>query len=590
VITKHQTAYKNYVASIAHFIAATILNKRVALSVPFVVVSYSGDLLPLSRPEVVCQFAGAIVAADLDKMKSIGYNETKVKGKNVLVFTNVSQEEMSFLNSLRGLQADCPSLMNAVNMTGQRIFSFTLRLISALLSTHYYPAFIDPAHAALVKDHKMIEDRKKRAGAGTGGPAEKRPRRDPGPTTSTQEEGVDEDIPEIRDEEEEEPETLASDKVYMATPSHTSLRSWGSIDNLPSSHYGVFAPYLNDLSSEDHKTVPSFIQRHLLPIIGNNVDQVRKVLESIRGAWGNLGKTPAGKELTHLVKCIDLALNAQAQAYPIFDGGNYEGTAILGAMFEIIINEDRLVPEAPDVLKTRILSAGSHTVAMKGIATIVKQVYKDDGFMPEESEMDGDVEITPIFSMMSLRNFCSKISLSENERDEIKKLAAQLKFSPRSLSFSKADICRAVNMLCSPGDIDDDLPISHTALFSDDRIFVIWSAFGAIAPTCFFEASPRYDLSKPKERPAKIMWSQTVLHTAVHHLKTLKSSKMLTVPQNTRRQSTYSTHVWERDDCREILTSLVHYVGGVTSEPAAVENAAAGGSVIEGPSVDLFTV
>jgi len=505
---------------------------------------YVGDLMPIDLPPLAVRYARAIPSATLDMLKSIGYQDLRYRGKDLLLFEKYTWDQFVAIRNTKPVEyCDIPD--RAINLGAVGPFRLVLRLLSCLLRTHHYPAFRTPTHVMTspqLSGKEVVKRKRTAAGPSSERVAEKRPRVNlPGvPEEGSEPEAMEED-------EDEEYEQVETEVIGAAFPPPPDTRGWGSIKDIPAQFDGVFCAFLPDLVMSDKHTVPMIIEKFLLPALGSSPDGIKKNLQSIRQAWGNVGPTDAGAVLAHLAKCLYIALNAQASCFPIFSDNVYEGTVILGAGITWVVEDQVTLPVTHELICSRILAFNGHRKSIEGIAALAGLETIGNNLVIAEKEVE-------ISSMMQLKMVLSAMAITEEHRDQIKKLAAGLRLE-RSWGFHADAITRGFSLLASDDALPDDLPIHPSTLFETDRVALVWSCFGAMAPTPKFQSAPSYDLRKVN-RPLHIMFEQCVLNRAIADIKDMIRNKTITVPAQTRRSGNYKVMTFRGHDARTIFSGI----------------------------------
>ena len=128
--------------------------------------------------------------------------------------------------------------------------------------------------------------------------------------------------------------------------------------------------------------------------------------------------TGPGHEVTHICKCIEIALRSQCMVYPVITNGVYEGTAILGCGYTMYVNDIGYRPVAYDELLGSVTSGSQHSSSIEKIIRITS----------DEGNRD---DIAATTSMRQLALVLKEIPLDDTQRSGIVKAAHNLSYSSR---------------------------------------------------------------------------------------------------------------------------------------------------------------
>jgi hypothetical protein len=251
---------------------------------------------------------------------------------------------------------------------------------------------------------------------------------------------------------------------------------------------GLFFPYISELAAWDKKKVPSVISRYFQGCLGETVEDVEEMIEMVRREFGVLGHTEWGKEMTHAFTCMGLAIESQSKLWLVIDEGVYLGAVLEGTGFSLFCNREEFQPGSRDQLIDAVAKGGNNMSVLAKIGQYVR------------GEGDEVVNFTDVNRMWKLRRRLEQNRVRGDDKEEIIKLAKQLRFRD-DISWKPIvdDIVRSGEYLSDNYRLneyseDENLPITATALFSDDKEFVIWSCFGYVAPSFRIPGGTLFDL------------------------------------------------------------------------------------------------
>jgi len=443
-----------------------------------------------------------------------------------------------------GVIRTTPAATGTANLDSLASLTLVRRIFSSFFFTHVYPAFNDPGHLTVVEGHwDLLPGDGKRKAPETG------PSRS-GKRIHT-EEGAN------RDEEMEEdtagtsPSTPPPDKILYAVPSPEIRQAWGDVDNLPNS-WGIFVRYIAETQNDlKEKIVPRVIGQYFLGALGQNTQEVKMAHEKIKSDFGILCSTSAGKELAHIAMCIDLGLKAQSRIFPIISENEYIGCALMGCGFMIHAYNTGYTPVEPALLRRQIELAGSHRSALQSIADLVD----DDAGTNAPLVLNTK-------SMLDLKQLLESINTTQEDRDKIVALARKLRYGPRSWNVSPRNIVEALNLIADMTlGLPIDLPIHPSRLFEIDRVSLIWSVFGDLAPTCHFTGGPIVDLTTSKNLPKHIAFRLVPLKDAIIDMQKIITEKKFCTTSLNRRSGPFKDRLYQNVDAVAILSALIKACG-----------------------------
>jgi len=259
--------------------------------------------------------------------------------------------------------------------------------------------------------------------------------------------------------------SLNSAAVYSlnsARPSGYLQIGEGSKINKP----GLLMKFNPQLAVPDVNLIGDVIGKYFLKALGPDIYSQVENLSSIKNGLGSLRLTRVGDELSHLYKCIDIAIDCNAGLVPIMDGSRYEGSLISGGPGATLIHNGTTYPfQSPTSLKNDFLNFSEHAINLTAIARLLV------------SEKLSKMVIAST-SMYDLREACINAVLSQTDRDEIIRRAAHLDYGKDSLVISPANIKRCMFLISNISDLMDSDPIGRLSLFSTDPVTIALSCFG----------------------------------------------------------------------------------------------------------------
>lgn len=227
---------------------------------------------------------------------------------------------------------------------------------------------------------------------------------------------------------------------------------------------GILVRFVEDLAKPDTKTVPDFISRNLIKNLGDSPIEQMARMADLRSSWGLIATTASGHILTHMIRCIELAIQTHTAACPMFDSVlYYEGCVLVGSNFSLSINQRIFNPLSAENLKADLDAMMTHEKVLKLILAKLPTV------MGEENEL-------PTY-MSALRERTLKAAISEEDKDYVTEMAYQLRFPDKRWSINAGSISNFCKLLSGDDEIVSRTPLGPQALFSNDIVVCALSCF-----------------------------------------------------------------------------------------------------------------
>jgi len=497
------------------------------------------------------------------------FTEEQFKGKKILLFTNVNS---ATLDRIRPLNPDpiAPAPQNALNPAALPVLALVNKIFSGFLRTHYYPAFLNDEHMnGMAGDPIDVEYRQKKRVRQPRVPLKPR-----GTSSSTAAAREEDDDMQDGEDDVEEVEIPIGPGIKVALPSPRDITGWGGFDDLPDLP-GVFFAYETDLTSFDTETVPNIVQRYFLGCLGSDVTTISAAMTKLREKWGVICRSEAGNVFSHMAKVIGIGLEAQARIFPVFDGEIYIGSVLGGGGFRVVNHGIIVHTKSAEVVKLEVEKCGAGRSILKAIG-VVGEAIDDEDFQWSEGHV-------PITSMLGLRIAMRGWGLTEAQRDEIVKLSSRLTFPAVHWGMNPSTITRALDLIASSDDLPEDLPIHHTKLFSTDRLALVWSCFGLLAPSLNFRTGKTVRLDKGRV-DSNITFTQAALEQAIADMKLVFSRKFAIIPAQERRSGPYKDLKFTGVDAQRIWNAMQNAAGVELGDQQVVGGLGAAGD----GQVDVF--
>lgn len=339
-----QFAYGGYKSNIEAFVAATILKKKLLTNqAEYPLLDDYIPTVPLPLPQVICKLKSSLTSAQttkiLERWRNEGMSSIDI-GKGGPAFEIL---EPSWRVAFRGLKElanpQCARVDKRAQVEDLQLLKPIYQFIDGFLATNTYPyksvdyQFGDASRRQSLYLGRNLEVRSEdnayREGFGEG----KLRKVALGDITGGRrkiDSAEDQDItPHI------ESIQYIGNTVFVAKPSPLpSSTSWGAPANVPNVG-GLVFPYFAGMLQYDLPGTRDLIGRLIFRNLGNHEKTSREAYTALRSSLGSTMNTPQGLILGHVLKGIDLALDAQAQLYLLFDQKLYLGFCLLGEEFRV---------------------------------------------------------------------------------------------------------------------------------------------------------------------------------------------------------------------------------------------------------------
>lgn len=475
-----QIGYDDYIGSLPAFMLSMYLAKPVTLTkTGFTIKFPATHVIPLPTPPVILSFATPIQEV-LDNVRGrdgwdvVDYRSGRVSG------LLVKDYEWTDLADVMQYKSDrkCPTTDNDTNPSTLPFALMLNKIATSFITLQTYPAAHDQAHYENLSKFYGFEN-----------------------VEMEKSKPFDMDVDDgKKDDDEEEGRFIKIFGDKMKVPAYkkgfavqykgdwnkdTTDVAWATtLDEIPKNK-GLFVPYVSELANYDTKKVIEIVERRFLTALGEDAEEILDIFEKLKAEWGVLGRTEYGKQLSHLYTCIELAIEGQCICKPFIDVKVYKGCLILGTGFTLFRNGKAFRPVGHDSLRGAVIDAGSNSSILRKIAKAVRM---------EEEKVEKWVKA--VNSIGYLRASAQKWTLSAEERSEVLGMARQLSFNNNSLAINSSSF-EIVASYFRDQELDpNNLPIHYTMLFSPNRSHVIWSAFGAMAPSFRIQSGTKLNLTK----------------------------------------------------------------------------------------------
>lgn len=477
------------------------------VSLPFIVVEAKSSS---SKREV-----NAFVEAHQGVLETIGR-------RSVYIFRQVSLDVAQAIADSSLFRHDTDSIANAINIDEAKVLFNILRQLNALLHTTYT---LPSALALGDKGIRMV----------------------PRPLSS-QSEGASTSASKVVSMDTDD--LLTSDNGqeigFVSSPGLSRIDY--NPPTFPTS--GIVLPFDQSSECADLAGVPAFFMTFASGFFGPPTDVRSRELNRLRGAWTSISRTFCGYQVSHLVKCFELALLSDAVCTPIIRDNEYRGSVLLSS--QIIINDsyEQHFPVSREDLSNIVASLDKYTRAHNSINEIIRVACGRSSLSEEE--------ITNILLWKTTRQLstaCITLPFTAEEKDELVRLADDVQRSGDYHQNSPDYLIRAIALLKDESKpISSDAPMFPGALFFRSRTEEVLSMFGPMVPCVDVPGAPTMTLRPTSKPPQQNFVARPIrFHDAVANWDNWRKSGQLKNGPSTRSAALHDkafegrdrTRVWE---------------------------------------------
>lgn len=330
------------------------------------------------------------------------------------------------------------------------------------------------------------------------GPIRKKDERKAGwvaPNTEEVEDGV---YREIFDFDQVSLQMALRDAVLVAKPApfrpSINFGPPASVPNMP----GILFPYFEGLLRPDYTTIHHTVGQYFLGSFGDTKDIIEQNYRQWRRTHKTMTRTPAGMILIHVMKMVELALEAQARLFVIVDHGRYLGSCLLGARFSVIKTGEMYGVSEPDMLHNELSSLTSHDSALEELRLKLSTMELVDGEMSAVAEVPPEAISTARGLVEQMR-----MRMKPTEEDDIKDFKRLLSTLSFPQPFRPMGIDGILLALSYERDgvvpINEPLWLEFGLIYREDvTAYFILGMFGSSAPSFVNAAGVRFEIPSSK--------------------------------------------------------------------------------------------
>lgn len=573
--TIRQVAYSEYIAHLPGFMWSCVEQKKADLRQPGHPVKIAmTECIPIRNPNISVS-PSEKGAEKHSALLDLGGKMEKIRGTNTYQFPRPKNSTIRDVLKI-GIDKKCQAADEFINLAAFDSFKTTIKIISSFLLVQRYPAFIDHNHLSSHYDGfaAWAPENEKQSGEKRKKPVEELVDAGSSPKRSRRVADGDVEMAENTDTHVDAPNPRLGQHdgdavIRIKTIPGKAIQPWiTSPSDLPS-YGGIWSPFISQTQFYDTDFVPSVVDRFFLGCLGSSRDACLLGMEIFKADWGVLGKSEAGKELTHVMACIKLAIPAQARVVPIISEKVYLGCAIMGYGFSLMVGGKSYKP----VTRVELLRQIDDTVTHKKVLGKILAMLGLQGSVEERGSQVYGLCVDPEFSMMRLHNLCISQAVAETVKLQISELARALDFRQVTWATNASSLSKALDLISNIGEpLPDDLPLHHSVLFKTDRLSLVWSSFGFDAPTFRPIASKlvainakTYTVLVPVKGGEKKTEERVfdhfhvrhvVLDQAIEDLRTVRESGKVGIFANPQREADNANRRLDKEDFVKVRDSL----------------------------------
>lgn len=507
-VSSVQPGYTSYVQNLSHFMLATAKQQVLHIGTGGARLPKLSTLLPWKLPALIYDYKTKLTDRRIETLKEHSDIATGSRSMNqtFVMRDPTSPKINALMNDEPKPSTTTRHVYGTVNLDAMKTVLMLHNITTGFLQTHRYAAFrtvddLTPCNVlgddGVVTKKRKVSETSYLTAATTPGEHTEDPTR--------------EELESLKNTETQAPLI----KLTVAKPSSNTLPILGDMRSIPNAD-GLFFPYVKDLSVSDNLTVPNVVIHYMCKSLGSNVQEIVQVIGMLKSAWGLIKETDFGHEISHMYKCIDIALKSQAAVFPIFTNGIYEGTVIWGTGHYIGLHNKVYRPLAYKELLEEISDKSMHSSALREIINLCGS--------------DANNAISGCKSIRELAKVVQGLELTEVSKTQIVKAAHKLCYTNKYWSSVHRYVCQMLDLLTnwdSEG-VDADIPMHPSKIFSTNREEVVLSAFGHQAPTFLIPNGQNIALQEDRNPPKHFHVRMVELNKAIVDMRYVIENRTIT--------------------------------------------------------------
>jgi hypothetical protein len=409
--------------------------------------------------------------------------------KDIFIIPSMLPKDLSSI-PVNTCNPNTPSPSDATSLFGLQSLLFTIKVITGFIATHTYPAFQVADDKTIYKygiDGEFLEAEYKL-------PQKNAYKYADWNTDLYRQAGVTTTPRTISDETTGSIHTLSlHGSTFFAKPApfypEINYGEPAKIPNFP----GYLFPWFPALHEPSSHTILNIMRTYFFRLIQKENKSTWSAYNQGVQRWY---KTDLGKSITHILFCIQIAIESQARLYLIVVKGEYMGSVILGHKFNIMINGILVPPMENTQLLEHASALDKHSSALEKLLIKVRTwkliALGSSRYIAREQFKT----CRQVYTEISLRDKPS----DENEKQEVLALLQDLTFLETYYPVNAEHLKRVVSSLSSSEEPDITAPMYLEPidfLKELSPVYTTLSVFGPIAPSFFDANGPAYKIPLP---------------------------------------------------------------------------------------------
>jgi hypothetical protein len=487
-----QFAYGGYKSNIEAFVAATIRKEKLLTNQEeYPLPETYTPTVPLPLPQVICKLKSSLsqsqVTKIIEKWRTEEISSIDVgKGGPAFEILNPSWR-VAFFGLPQLAQLQCARVDKRAQVGDLQLLRPVYQFIDAFLATNTYPYKKEDyaPNESIRRDDVYLgkvvelrnEDNSYRVGYGDlGGKLLKAKIGSVTDNRKVDDMELNDLTPHI------ETERFIGNSVFVAKPSPLpSSTSWGSPADVPNLG-GLVFPYFPGMLIYDLPGTRDIISRYLFRCLGTSSITCRDAYKALRNCLGSTLNTPQGLILGHVLKGVELSLDAQAQLYLLFDEKLYLGFCLLGSEFRVWAHGGWRDARSKDDLRFDLAEVTTPTQSLKELLDLLKaSASKIETAFVERLTVKDINSGSKLLRVLGELEEAEEFSVEDDQR--IVSLIGRCNLPSQYRSITLSNIHWALDQLTNQKDapFDDDEPIYIPPTgWSDfnDKVYRVLAAFG----------------------------------------------------------------------------------------------------------------
>lgn len=491
-----QPAYKNYLDNIAVFISATLQRRRLSTDRQFYPLTLqTSGIIPFQLPPIVVSMLRPS-SKDEDKTKfrnSLPGSVTmeRFTNRDIFIIPPLYPRTVDTI-PIKDCDPNAPSPPEATSLLGLRTLLFTLKALTGFLATHTYPAFqtsedithyqniidvewyqnefylSDPAKVKMQANNKDLLE-----SSGIAVPSAY------SITTDTITAGT------------KGSQLSLSGAVYYAKPAPFYPQiNYGEISKIPN-FPGYILPWFPALHEPSSNIILLVMRKYFFRLIQNNDKSEWSAYVQGVQKWY---RTDLGKAITHILYCLQAALESQARLFIILSKGHYQGSVIQGYKFNLMYNEKILSPMNHSEIISAARELDKHSAALETLRQSVKLWKRLDNGRTANILKTEFETCRQVYTQILLR----EKPTVEADIEVVKQLLLRLTFMEDYIPVKADTVKQAILTILSgkpPADLKTPMYLEPDSFLTEITLaHSVLSAFGPIAPSFYDSNAPAFKI------------------------------------------------------------------------------------------------